>query len=86
MKILNLKGRVLSAYVLCAYLIFLPGIVNKLSGFKLLSFKFGILILGSLCGMGLQKALSNMATNKEKMLFVLLVVVVVSTLAIGMSF
>lgn len=60
-----MKAKVICAYVLCVYLIFLPGVVTEISGNRLVLLKFGIFLLGNVCGFGLQKTLSQMSLKKS---------------------
>jgi hypothetical protein len=84
-KNLNIKAKVLGSYFLSAYIIFLPGVIKELSGHKLVQYKFGILILGSLCGFGLHKALLTITSKREKLKFIFLLSAMVTLLGISLN-
>lgn len=84
MEYVKSQKSVLTMIAVCTSLVFFPGVVKDFSGSRLLLLKYGIFILGGLCGIGIQISLNEFTSAREKRMFLLSALGIV--LFLGISF
>lgn len=74
----NKKGNI-AQFIIFSVLVFLPPRLKEITPTWIILLKLSSLMIGVLCGLGLQKALDEMISQKEKAVHLSLIAIIVTS-------